>query len=118
MQLTLSPIRGLPGQAETALSVAGDVLTIDGVPVDFTTLVPEGGEFHPDPGDHPFIGAITRVDGEIRATIRVVLGDDAEPYQPTDPAHWIVTVTEGPVEIPALRRPEPEPEDVIEESEE
>lgn len=110
MHLTLSPIRGLPGQAETILSVSGDVLTIDGVAVDFAELVPAGGEFHPDPGDHPFIGSIIRVNSDIHATVRVVLGDDAEPHQPTDPEHWIVAVTEGPVAIPALRRPEPEPE--------
>ncbi|WP_370204647.1 hypothetical protein [Pararhodobacter marinus] len=100
MHLTLSPIRGLPGQPETVISVAGDVVTIDGVVYDLAP-VPEGGRATPAPGAHPFIGAITREAGEIRATIRVVLNDTAAPDQPASP--WAVTVTSGPVTIPADR---------------
>ncbi|WP_210404006.1 hypothetical protein [Pararhodobacter marinus] len=94
MHLTLSPIRGLPGQPETVISVAGDVLTIDGVAYDLGA-VPEGGRATPAPGAHPFVGAITREGGLIRATIRVVLDDTAAPDQPASP--WAVTVTSGPV---------------------
>ena len=107
MHLTLSPSRGLPGQPETVLSVAGDVLTCDGVAYDLID-VPEGGEGWPDPeGDHPFIGAIRRIDGEVHATVRVFLGADAAPRQPTDWEHWTVTVADGPVTIPAIRIEEP-----------
>lgn len=115
MKLTLSPQAGLPGQPETELSVAGDVLTVDGVAFDLST-VPEGGEAMPD-GDHPFIGPITRQGGVIHATVRVVLGDTAADHQPVDPAHWVVEVADGPVAIPAVRKPvtelEPEPEQPI-----
>lgn len=105
MHLTLSPIRGLPGQAETVLSVAGDVLSVDGTAYDLTA-VPEGGLAEPS-GTHPFTGSITREGGVIRCGVRVILGDDAAPDQPTDPAHWVVTVASGPVTIPASRLEEP-----------
>ena len=109
MRLTLSPIRGLPGQVETTLSISGDVLWVDGTSVDFGSLVPDGGEFHPDEGDHPFIGVISRIDGEIQATVRVVLGDDTAPDQPIDPAHWLITATDGPVSVPAIRTSKEDP---------
>lgn len=101
MQITLSPCRGLPGQPETVLSVAGDTLSVNGVAYDLSS-VPEGGLAEPA-GDHPFVGAITREGGEIRCTVCVVLGDDALPDQPIDPGHWTVTVASGPVTIPAIR---------------
>ncbi|MFN4100109.1 MAG: hypothetical protein ACK4GT_10065 [Pararhodobacter sp.] len=103
MQLTLSPIRGLPGQPETALSVDGEVLTCDGVAYDLSP-VPEGGLAAPG-GVHPFIGTLTRVDGMIQARLRVVLGDDAAPEQPSDPALWSMVVTRGPVSLPHIRLP-------------
>ena len=102
MHLFLSPIRGLPGQAQTTLSVLGDVLTADGVAYDLSA-VPEGGRATAAPGDHPFVGTMTRVDGTIHATIAVILGDEAAPDQPVDSAHWTVNVTSGPVAIPVGR---------------
>ncbi|MBN8291015.1 hypothetical protein JI664_03465 [Rhodobacter sp. NTK016B] len=104
MHLILSPIRGLPGQVETVISVAGDVLIIDGVAYDLAP-VPEGGRATPAPGDHPFVGPITREGGVIHATIRVVLDDTAAPDQLASP--WAVTVADGPVTIPADRIEEP-----------
>ena len=103
MQITLSPVRGLPGQAETTVAVSGDMITVDGFDYDLSA-VPEGGEAIPRGTDHPFIGRITREDGAIRCTLRVTLGDDAAPHQPTDPAHWIVEAGDGPVTIPATRK--------------
>lgn len=100
MHLTLSPSRGLPGQPETALFVAGDVLTCDGVAYDLSA-VPDGGEATAHGDEHPFIGAITRQAGAIHATLRVILGDTAAVHQP-DTA-WLVEVTAGAVTIPALR---------------
>ncbi|MBN8294546.1 hypothetical protein JI664_21415 [Rhodobacter sp. NTK016B] len=102
MHLILSPQtpHGLTPRIETVLSVAGDVLTIDGVAYDLAP-VPEGGRATPAPGDHPFIGPITREGGVIQATIRVVLDDTAAPDQPASP--WAVTVASGPVTIPADR---------------
>ena len=109
MHLTLFPIHGLPEQAETTLAVSGHVLAYNGTAVDLGALVPEGGQFIPDEGDHPFIGAISRIDGEIHATVGVVLGADAAPHQPVDPAHWTVIATDGPVAIPAVRIAQEEP---------
>lgn len=106
MRLTISPIAGLPGASETAASVAGDVLTVDGIPYDLSAI-PEGGEATPE-GDHPFIGTITRTGGEIHAAIQWVRGDDAAPLQPTDPAHWRVTVTGGAVPSLVAKMPAPE----------
>jgi len=114
MHLTLSPTRGLPGQPETALSVAGETLTIDGTPYDLS-VIPDGGEGWPE-GETPFIAPIIRQDGVIRATVIVRLGDDAAPDQPTDPAHWIVTAQDGPVLIPAIRKPQ-EPTESLQEIE-
>lgn len=101
MQITFSPMRGLPGEAETAVSVAGDVLTVDGTDHDFSALT-DGDTT--DPGD-PFVGEVTRTGGDIVCTLRVSLGDAAEPKQSTDPADWLVTATSGAVTIPALRKP-------------
>jgi len=103
MHLTLSPMRGLPGQSETTLHVAGDVLTVDGTPYDLSP-VPEGGEG--EWSDSPITGKITRQDGTLHVTVRVVLGDDAESNQPTNPAHWVIENASGDVAIPALRKPE------------
>jgi hypothetical protein len=99
MQITLSPCRGLPGQAETSLSVSGDVLSVDGIAFDLSKLV-EGDEATPL-GDQPFIGTITRIDGEIHCGLTVMLGDDAEPNQPDSPC--IVAAIDGPIPVPAAR---------------
>jgi hypothetical protein len=104
MHLTLTPRAGLPGTPTTRLHVAGDVLTIDGEPVDLSEI-PEGGEGWPE-GDTPFLGPIRRVGGVIHATVRVDLGDDCADDQPTDLAHWIVPEAEGDVTIPATPRAE------------
>lgn len=103
MKLTLSPVAGLPGAPETTASVAGDVLTVGGVDYDLAA-VPEGGTAAPS-GAHPFIGEITRQGGDIHAAIRWTYGDDADRAQPTDPAHWQVSVAAGPVPSPIVKTP-------------
>lgn len=105
MKLTISPLAGLPGASETTASVSGDMLTVDGIAYDLST-VPEGGEATPE-GDHPFIGTITRTAGEIVAAIRWTYGDDADRDQPTDPAHWSLTVADGPVPSPIVKTEQP-----------
>ena len=99
MKLTLSPIAGLPGEPETTASVAGDVLTVDGIAYDLTTI-PEGADATPKGENHPFAGVIQRIDGEIHAVIRWQYGNNAEPDQPTDPDYWSVTVASG--DVPSL----------------
>lgn len=108
MVLTLTPARGLPGQAETVLSVKSDTLTVDGTRYDLSE-VPEGGLAMPT-GEHPFVGTLTRINGAIHATVRVVLGDTAAPTQSGDP--WVVEVKSGQVTIPALRVAETEAQEV------
>ena len=103
MQLTLSPIRGLPGQPETQLSVDGERLTCDGIVYDLSS-VPEGGRaLPPEDESHPFLGVLTRRSGEVQATLRVVLGGDAAPDQSRDEEDWRVVVEQGPVSIPVDR---------------
>ena len=113
MKITLSPSKGLPGAAETTLSIAGDVLTYDGVAYDLSP-VPEGGEATPDGLVHPFTGPITRVGGEIACAVMVTLGDTASPIQSSDPADWVLGVADGAVDLPIARIPEPEPEPELE----
>jgi hypothetical protein len=100
MHLTLSPTMGLPHQPETTLHVAGDILTIDGTEYDLSP-VPEGGEGRVD--DSPFLGPITRENGVLRCTVRVVLGQTAADDQPPHP--WVIAKALGVVEIPAIRKP-------------
>ena len=103
MILSLSPSRGLPGQPETTLNVAGDVLTVDGIAFDLSQ-VPEGGEATAS-GEHPFAGPIRRLGGVLHVPVRVLLDDSATPHQPADPAHWTISAGDGPVILPALRHP-------------
>ena len=103
MILTLTPIRGLPGQSETRLAVAGDVLTVDGTAYDLSPI-PEGGEGWPA-GDTPIAGPILREGGQLRATVVVRLDDSAQADQPDSP--WTITAKDGPVAIPARRIEEP-----------
>lgn len=107
MQITISPVAGLPGQPETEIGVSGDTITVDGVAYDLSA-VPEGGEATPE-GSHPFVGTITRDGGEITCTIRAMYdGATAEPIQPTVPAHWILSLADGATELPIIRRQEAE----------
>lgn len=101
MHLTLSPYVGPPGLPDTTLHVAGDVIIIDGTPYDLSA-VPEGGEGWPE-DDTPFVGAITRQGGVVRATVVVRLGDTAADDQPDSP--WSILSASGPVIIPAVRKP-------------
>ena len=109
MNLSFSPQRGLLGQQETTIVVSGDTIIVDGTAFDLSA-VPEGGEATPE-GVHPFVGTITRQGGVIHATVRIRLDGTAEREQPSDPAHWVILGAAGPVEIPAIRWPEPQEED-------
>ena len=111
MRLTLHPRAGLPGQTETEVHVSGEIITVDGIPYDLSA-VPEGGAGLPDGEGHPFVGLITRIDGVVHA--QVCMDYDAataEADQPADPAHWVIEDAAGEIELPVLRKPEPEGED-------
>jgi hypothetical protein len=102
MNLTLIPQLGADGDPEMAITVDGDVVTIDGVPYDFAS-VPDGGEHLPDL-TAPFVCPIRRVDGVIHATIIARLGADAAMEQD---GPWLVNAASGQVVIPALRQQVP-----------
>ena len=99
MKLTLSPQVGLPGQAETTINVAGDIITIDGTPYDLSP-VPEGGEATTE--DSPFRGKITRTNGVINCTVLVQLDSTAADGQGKDP--WVIENATGDITIPAIRK--------------
>ena len=99
MKLTLSPQVGLPDQAETTISVAGDIITINGTPYDLS-VVPEGGEATAE--DSPFTGKITRTNGVINCTVLVQLDGTAADDQGKDP--WIIENASGDITIPAIRK--------------
>lgn len=99
MQLTLTPQRGLPGQPEMTIHVAGDTITIDGQAYDLSA-VPEGGEGWPE-GDTPFSGVIRRIDGVLHVAVVARIGDAAAPDQGSAP--WVVENATGDVAIPAAR---------------
>ena len=101
MKLTLSPQVGLPGQPETTIHIAGDIITVDGTPHDLSP-VPEGGQATAE--NSPFVGKITRVEGVIHCTITARLGDTAADDQPDSP--WIIENASGAITIPAERKPE------------
>jgi hypothetical protein len=118
MHLTLSPTRRLPGRPETTLHVAGDVLTVDGVVYDLSS-VPEGGEARvPSAHTGPFVPLrwtdmpnetleaviATRVGGVLRVVVRAGLDDTAADDQPSGPDHWVIPEAEGDVTIPAVRK--------------
>ena len=101
MHLTFSATHARPGQPETVLHVADDVLIIDGTPYDLSA-VPEDGEGAWE--DSPITGPIRRIDGVIHARVSVLLGVTAADEQPADPTHWVVPNASGAVTIPALRK--------------
>jgi hypothetical protein len=101
MILTLIPQRGLPGQPETTIHVTGDVLTVNGIAYDLS-IIPDGGEGIPE-GEHPFAGPISREDDVLHASVIVRLDDTAAFDQPDSP--WTVIAFDGPVFIPAARKP-------------
>lgn len=84
---------------DPVMTVAGDVLTIDGVELDFTQLEPAGA-YLPDASiEHQYVLGARRDAGEVVVTILL----PAPP--PTDPERAFpvpVTVTEGPVAIPGV----------------
>lgn len=108
MQIIIHPIANLPGAADDAVTVSGDTITVNGTAYDLST-VPDGGEAVAD-GEHPFAGPIRRVGGELIVPL-VVRYDSATavPNQPTDWAHWTVTVTSGALPDRVTRIPQEAP---------
>ncbi|UWQ30462.1 hypothetical protein [Leisingera sp. M523] len=101
MKVTCICVAGTPGQSETSASVSGDVITVDGVPFDLSE-VPDGGFAEPEGENHPFIGRIERINGELHIQLRWIYSEaTAEPHQPAVPPTF--TVASGPVPDPVIR---------------
>ncbi|UWS77983.1 hypothetical protein N1037_11855 [Phaeobacter sp. G2] len=101
MKITCICIAGLPGQPETTASVNGDIITVDGVAYDLSS-VPEGGFAEPE-GDHPFAGRIERTGGVLHLSLLWRYdAATAEPIQPTDAP--VLSVVAGAVPDPIIRK--------------
>ncbi len=94
MRLILIPQIGLPGEAETTLSVAGNVLTIDGVAHNVEEL------------EEPLLPILSIGQDETGTRVVEVLVRldplTTADFLPSSP--WEIDIAEGPVEIPAVRR--------------
>ncbi|CUH99858.1 hypothetical protein [Leisingera aquaemixtae] len=102
MKITCICGAGLPGHPETAASVSDDVLTVDGAAYDLSA-VPDGGYADPE-GDHPFVGQIQRIGGELHLSLRWFYDTvTAEANQPS--AAPELTVISGPLPDPIIRKP-------------
>lgn len=95
MRIKLSPVR----RDETiAVSLTGDVLTINGQPFDFTQL-PEGATLPAEAIDSEhFAGPVERIDGELHLTLRLPHGPN--PSQAVAFPQPITVTADGPVELP------------------
>ena len=95
-------LRPQASNKDTAISVSGDVLTIDGTAIDFSPL----GEGEQCETSAPLVGMASRVDGVI--TVGVLLQYDsatAEPMQSTDPADYLIDLSGGTAPDVIQRRP-------------
>lgn len=112
MQIIIHPIANLPAQPGDTVTVSGDVITVNGAPFDLSAI-PEGGEGTAH-GGHPFAGVIRRTGGALIVPLALRYDTaSAAPDQPTDPAHWTVTLTSGPLPDLVIRIPEPEADSII-----
>jgi len=88
------------GSPETTMSVSADVATVNGTAYDLSG-VPEGGSAVPG-GDHPFVGAIKRVGGQIEVSVHWSYDTaTASPDQGSD--HPVFVTTSGAVPDPVQR---------------
>ena len=104
MIINFSPIVPLPGQFTLpAVSLAGDILTINNEPFDFTQL-PEGATLPADAiGSDYFAGPVERVAGELHLTLKLPVGPKpSRAVAFPEP----ITAVDGPVAIPFDQTPE------------
>lgn len=95
MKINLSPSR----RDETlSLTVAGEVLTLNGVDLDLSG-VGEGVVMSPEDINCPWVTSATRTGGELELTLILPHGASA-PHETLWPAPLTITA-DGPVELPA-----------------
>lgn len=95
MRISLSPVRA---DAQLAVELHGDVLTVNGQEFDFTPL-PDGATLPQEAiGSDWFVSPVERIVGELRLTLLL-------PHGPNPPSAVAfpepITITaDGPVELP------------------
>lgn len=100
-KIQLSPVAG---SRDTSISASGNVLTIDGTPIDFSPLA-EGEQCETSA---PLIGLATRVDGVVNISVRYEYDSaTAEPMQSVLMEDYIVTVSAGSITDVIRRKPAP-----------
>lgn len=93
------------GNKDTAISVSGNVLTIDDIEVDFSPL----GEGEQCETVEPLIGLASRVGGVVSVTVRFeYISETAEPMQSQDLSDYIVNISSGPIPDVISRKPAPQ----------
>ena len=100
MKITVHLSAALPGQPDTTMSVSGDVASVSGVAYDLSG-VPEGGSAVPG-GDHPFVGTIKRVGGQIEVSV-LWSYDPATASPDQGSEHPVFVTTSGAVPDPVQR---------------
>lgn len=97
------------GNSDTIIHASGEVLTIDGLPVDFSPL----GEGEQCETTSPLIGLASRIGGVVNVTVRFEYdAATAEPMQSTILNDYIVNVSSGPIPDVIRRKPAPQPMEV------
>jgi hypothetical protein len=105
-KIQLSPIAGY---SDTQIHASGDVLTIDGVAVDFSPL----GEGEQCETSEPLIGFARRVGGVVYITVRLEYKSaTAEPMQSTNFNDYIVNVSSGLIPDVIRRKPATAPMEI------
>jgi hypothetical protein len=100
-KLILSPI-ACPTD-DTPPTVMADIITYRGTSYDLSPL-PEGSEIEVG---SPFVGAVTRKDGVIYATLEYRYNwDTSEDFQSTDWNDYTFTVVSGACPCPIKRKPQ------------
>ncbi|MDO2950546.1 hypothetical protein [Aeromonas simiae] len=103
MKIKLSPINH---GVQLAAAVSGDIMTLNGVELDFSPLM-EGGHLPVTAIDSPWIASdVERVEGEISLTLYLPHGSHA-PRETLFPAAFTepMTVVDGPVPLPPYDAP-------------
>lgn len=104
MRISFSPQR-----RDDALTVtkAGEVLTINGDPIDFT-VIPDGASLPAEAVSSEFVtGTIERIAGDLHVTLLLPLGPN--PSQAVAFPADIINPPDGPIDVPADPAPvEPE----------
>lgn len=108
MHIHLKPYFSLPGSNDAlTLERIADALIINGDELDLSIL-PDGAAIEDAHELHPYLrGSIERVDGMAHVTLRLPMHRRSGHVDDPSP---IIDPPDGPIAVPDLNGPEPEPE--------